>query len=72
MPSNPEERAYLLTEQLARRWQISPRTLERLRYEGKGVPYVKICGRVLYPLDLIKTYEAAGLVEPETLPAKRK
>ncbi|NRB20482.1 MAG: DNA-binding protein [Rhodobacteraceae bacterium] len=35
-------------EQLADRWQISPRTLEQWRWLGKGPKFLKIGARVLY------------------------
>jgi len=42
---------------LARRWHISPRTLERWRWTGEGPAYVKIGGRVIYRLDDVETHE---------------
>lgn len=51
---------------LARRWKISHRTLERWRWAGCGPRYVKIGGRVLYRLEDIEAYEAEGIREPET------
>lgn len=42
---------------LARRWHISPRTLERWRWAGEGPAYVKIGGRVVYRLDDVEAYE---------------
>ena len=44
--------------QLARRWSISPRTLERWRWLGRGPRYLKIGGRVVYRLDDVEAYEA--------------
>jgi len=49
---------------LARRWCISPRTLERWRVEGRGPAYLKIGGRVVYRLEDIEAYEAAQLHYP--------
>ena len=43
---------------LARRWSISPRTLERWRWLGQGPQYLKIGGRVVYRLDDVEAYEA--------------
>ena len=43
---------------LARRWSISPRTLERWRWLGQGPRYLKIGGRVVYRLDDVEAYEA--------------
>lgn len=43
---------------LARRWQVSPRTLERWRWLGEGPCFVKIGGRVVYRLDDVERYES--------------
>ncbi len=51
---------YLNTEQLARRWLVSPRTLERWRYEGTKPDYYRLNGRVLYHIDDIMALEAMG------------
>src|SRR5512144_2177480 len=50
---------YLTQVELAARWRISPRTLERWRWAGEGLPFTKVGGRVLYSLSDIETYEAA-------------
>lgn len=47
--------------ELSRRWNISPRTLERWRWIGEGPAYLKIGGRVVYRLDDIEYYEAEHL-----------
>ena len=44
--------------ELARRWKLSPRTLERWRWLGQGPQYVKIGGRVVYRLEDIEAHEA--------------
>ena len=44
--------------ELARRWSLSHRTLERWRWEGRGPWYLKIGGRVVYRLSDIEAYEA--------------
>ncbi|MEO9468747.1 helix-turn-helix domain-containing protein [Parasphingorhabdus sp.] len=43
--------------ELAERWRISQKTLERWRYEGKKPSFVKIHGRVLYRSDDILEFE---------------
>ena len=43
--------------ELANRWKISPRTLERWRWAGQGPAFVKLGGRVVYQLDAVETYE---------------
>jgi hypothetical protein len=47
--------------ELARRWRISPRTLERWRWLGQGPAYLKLGGSVAYRLEDVLTYEAAQL-----------
>lgn len=47
--------------QLSRRWNISPRTLERWRWLKAGPPYLKVGGRVLYRLEDVQTFEASHL-----------
>jgi len=44
--------------ELATRWRISPRTLERWRHTGEGPQFVKIGGRVAYRLEDVEAYEA--------------
>ena len=43
---------------LARRWRLSPRTLERWRHIGTGPRHLKVGGRVLYRLDDIEEFES--------------
>lgn len=49
---------YLNQVELARRWSLSHRTLERWRWEGRGPQYLKIGGRIVYRLADIEAYEA--------------
>jgi hypothetical protein len=51
---------FLTQLDLARRWRMSPRTLERWRWLGKGPPYIRIA-HVLYRLDDVKAFEAAHI-----------
>ncbi|MBF0584659.1 MAG: helix-turn-helix domain-containing protein [Magnetococcales bacterium] len=44
---------------LARRWGIAPKTLQNWRCAGKGPPYIKIGGRIMYRWEDIKQYEIA-------------
>lgn len=46
---------------LARRWNVSPRTLERWRWLGQGPRFLKIGGRVAYRLEDIEAFEAARI-----------
>jgi hypothetical protein len=45
---------------LSRRWNISPRTLERWRWLKQGPEYLKVGGRVLYRLEDVEAFEAAN------------
>jgi predicted site-specific integrase-resolvase len=47
--------------ELAARWNISHRTLERWRWTGEGPCYVKIGGRVVYREEDIEAFEATQL-----------
>ena len=52
----------LMTQfQLGERWHLSPRTLERWRWEGIGPVHLKIGGRVLYRLEDIEAYERSQM-----------
>ncbi|MFC7333110.1 helix-turn-helix transcriptional regulator [Rhodocista pekingensis] len=43
--------------ELAARWRISHRTLERWRWTGEGPKFLKVGGRVVYRLTDIEEYE---------------
>jgi hypothetical protein len=49
---------HLSQQELANRWRVSPRTLERWRHVGGGPGYIKIGSRVAYPLVDIEGFEA--------------
>ena len=42
---------------LAARWNISHRTLERWRWTGEGPRFVKLGGRVVYRLEDVEAFE---------------
>ena len=50
-PSTKAERRYLSELELANRWGISPKTLQRWRGCGKGPLFAKFSKKVGYPLD---------------------
>jgi hypothetical protein len=50
---------------LAKRWRISPRTLERWRWLRLGPQYLKIGGRVVYALEDVENFEAAKRAETQ-------
>ncbi len=49
--------------ELAARWNVSHRTLERWRWSGEGPRYIKIGGRVVYRLEDVEEFEAHQLRE---------
>jgi hypothetical protein len=51
---------------LSRRWNISPRTLERWRWLKQGPEYLKIGGHVVYRLEDVEAFEAATRRAPVT------
>ena len=48
--------------QLAERWGLSPKTLERWRVIGTGPKYIRLPGKVIYRLCDIEAYENECLV----------
>lgn len=48
--------------QLAKRWGLSPKTLERWRVIGAGPKYLRLPGKVIYRLCDIEAYENECLV----------
>jgi len=50
--------------QLARRWSLSERTLERWRWKRQGPPFLKIGGRVAYAVADVEAFEAAQRRNP--------
>ena len=53
------EPAFTETE-LAHRWNVSIKTLQRWRSEERGPPYIKLFKVIRYPVDDIVTYEQAN------------
>ncbi|MBS1214290.1 MAG: hypothetical protein H6R26_2907, partial [Proteobacteria bacterium] len=49
--------------ELAERWGISPKTLQRWRTEGRGPRYLKLSKRVVYPVDEVLNFENRSLYE---------
>jgi len=56
--------------ELARRWCISPRTLERWRWTGDGPRYIKLKGRVAYREADVEAFEAERLMESTQRPVQ--
>lgn len=49
--------------ELARRWAMSPRSMERWRWTGVGPRFLKLGGRIVYRAADIEAYEAERLHE---------
>lgn len=56
--------------ELARRWNLSHRTLERWRWTGEGPCFVKLGGRVVYRLEDVEAFEAEQI--RQTTPGARR
>jgi phage terminase Nu1 subunit (DNA packaging protein) len=52
---------HLNQSELAKRWSLSTRTLERWRWQRQGPPFLKVGGRVVYRLEDVESYEARQL-----------
>ena len=48
---------HLRQAEVAQRWNVSPRTLERWRWTGQGPRFLKVGGRVVYRVEDIEAYE---------------
>ena len=59
----PAVRLFLLTCELADRWRLSERTLERWRYVGVGPKFRKIGGRCVYAIEEVERFEQSCDVE---------
>ena len=60
---SPGDRRVLNENELAQRWGISPKTLQRWRSEGRGPRYLKLSKRVSYPVESIIDFERCALHE---------
>ncbi len=55
------EQQYLDTKQLAQRWGLAPHTVAKHRMRKYGPAYLRLAGKVLYPLQEVERFEAANL-----------
>lgn len=58
---SPGDRRVLNENELAQRWGVSPKTLQRWRSEGRGPKYLKLSKRVSYPLEAVTEFEQRAL-----------
>ena len=47
--------------ELASRWGLSPRTIEKWRWIGRGPAFIKLGRLVRYPLESVEEYETVRL-----------
>lgn len=57
----PDSSSLMTSDELAARWRMSPRTLERWRRGKQGPRWVRLKGRVLYRFRDVLAYEDAQL-----------
>ena len=57
----PGERRVLNEQELAQRWGMSHKTLQRWRNAGRGPKYLKLSKRVSYPIESIVEFERSSL-----------
>lgn len=57
--TEPPSPVFLREDELAQRWRIAPRTLQRWRRAGTGPRHLRIGARIVYPLDDVVAFEAA-------------
>lgn len=60
--------SYLTQSELAARWRISPRTLERWRYRKSGPSFTKIGCKVTYAIEDVLEVERRRRAEIKTSP----
>ena len=60
------EIVHLTAPDLARRWGLAKRTIDRWRWEGSGPRHLKIGGKVMYRLEDVEAYEAQCLRQETT------
>jgi hypothetical protein len=58
--------AFLHQRDLAARWRLSPRTLERWRWLKTGPAYTKLGSKVVYAIADVEAYERRRRAETET------
>ena len=64
--------SFLKEEELASRWRISIKALQRWRLIGDGPPFLKVGRSVRYRISDVEAFEAAALCGRENLPPSRQ
>ena len=63
--------SHLSTRELAERWNISRRTLDRWRWAGEGPRFLKLGGRAVYRIADIEAFEEAHVHTRTDVPANQ-
>jgi predicted DNA-binding transcriptional regulator AlpA len=63
--------SHLSTRDLAERWTVSRRTLDRWRWAGEGPRFLKLGGRVVYRIADIEAFEQQQLRTRTDSPANQ-
>ena len=68
---NENSQRGLTEKQAAQRWPYSVPWFQRKRHEGGGPPYLKVGGRVIYPIEeLDNWFEGHGLITSTSMEVK--
>lgn len=59
-PTGKSPAALLLEAELATRWRLSERTLQRWRGSGRGPAFLRIGKRIVYKVDDVEAFEAGA------------
>ena len=59
---------HLRQAEVAQRWCVSHRTLERWRWTGQGPRFLKVGGRVVYRVEDIEAYESRAAAHQHFAP----
>ena len=58
--------AFMSESELAARWEVSPKTLQRWRTDRRGPPYLKLSKSVRYRREDIDAYEVSERKMPQS------
>ena len=56
-PEWPEPAEFLKEAELAARWRLTPRTLQRWRQQGRAIDHALIGGKILYRVEDVEAHE---------------
>jgi hypothetical protein len=60
------DKEFLTSKELSSRWRLSDQTLANWRYARKGPPFIRVGGRVLYPVDGVHSYEQSSCLTEQS------